>query len=100
MTNVIVAGARTPIGRLGGALAGYEASQLGAVAIAEALRRSGVEPGEVESVVMGQVIQAGAGPNPARKAAVDAGIPMSVPAMTLNKLCLSASPPSCSRTRR
>ncbi len=89
MTNVIVAGARTPIGRLGGALSAYTASQLGSVAIAEALCRSGVEPGEVGSVLMGQVVQAGAGPNPARRAAVDAGIPMSVPAMTLNKLCLS-----------
>jgi acetyl-CoA C-acetyltransferase len=89
MTNVIVAGARTPIGRLGGGLAHHDASQLGAVAIRGALGRSGVEPGEVDAVVMGQVVQAGAGPNPARKAAVDAGIPMTVPSMTLNKLCLS-----------
>ena len=89
MTNVIVAGARTPIGRLGGGLAPHTAATLGATAIAAALERAGVDPAEVGTVVMGQVIQAGAGPNPARKAAVDAGIPMSVPAMTLNKLCLS-----------
>ena len=89
MTNVIVAGARTPIGRLGGGLASHTAATLGATAIAAALERAGVDPAEVGTVVMGQVIQAGAGPNPARKAAVDAGIPMSVPAMTLNKLCLS-----------
>jgi acetyl-CoA C-acetyltransferase len=87
--NVIVAGARTPIGRLGGGLADHTAADLGAVAIAEALRRAGVEGREVETVIMGQVVQAGAGPNPARMAAVDAGIPMSVPGMTVNKLCLS-----------
>lgn len=89
VANVIVAGARTPIGRLGGGLARVTAAELGSVAIAEALRRSGLEGPEVDTVIMGQVVQAGAGPNPARLAAVGAGIPMSVPGMTLNKLCLS-----------
>jgi acetyl-CoA C-acetyltransferase len=86
---VIVAGARTPIGRLGGGLAHQTAADLGAVAIGEALRRSNVEGPEVDAVIMGQVVQAGSGPNSARRAAVDAGIPMSVPGMTVNKLCLS-----------
>jgi len=86
---VIVAGARTPIGRLLGGLKGFSAAELGGAAITSALERSGVSPEQVDYVVMGQVLQAGAGQIPARQAAVNAGIPMSVPAMTLNKVCLS-----------
>lgn len=88
-TSVIVAGARTPIGKLMGALSGYSAAELGAMAIAGALDKSGVAAGDVQYVIMGQVLTAGAGQNPARIAAVAAGIPMSVPALTINKLCLS-----------
>ncbi len=87
--SVILDGARTPIGRLLGAFTSMSAVDLGAVAIRAALARAGVEPAQVDAVVMGQVFQAGAGPNPARQAAVAAGLPMSVPATTVNKLCLS-----------
>jgi acetyl-CoA C-acetyltransferase len=86
---VIVGGARTPVGRLLGSLASKSASDLGGVAIAGALQRSGVRPDQVEYVIMGQVLQAGAGQIPARQAAVAAGIPMSTPALTVNKVCLS-----------
>jgi acetyl-CoA C-acetyltransferase len=88
-TSVIVAGARTPMGRLLGSLKGFSAPELGAVAIKGALERAGVAPDAVEYVVMGQVLQAGCGQNPARPAAAGAGIPMSVPALTVNKVCLS-----------
>ena len=86
---VIVGGARTPVGRLLGSLASQSASDLGGVAIAGALERAGVRPEQVEYVIMGQVLQAGAGQITARQAAVAAGIPMSVPALTVNKVCLS-----------
>src|ERR1700735_1769242 len=86
---VIVGGARTPVGRLLGSLASKSASDLGGVAIAGALERAGVRPDQVEYVIMGQVLQAGAGQIPARQAAVAAGIPMTVPAVTINKVCLS-----------
>jgi acetyl-CoA C-acetyltransferase len=86
---VIVGAARTPIGRLLGSLAGKSASDLGGVAIAAALARAGVAPDQVQYVIMGQVLQAGAGQIPARQAAVKAGIPMTVPALTVNKVCLS-----------
>jgi acetyl-CoA C-acetyltransferase len=86
---VIVGGARTPVGRLLGSLASKSASELGGVAIAAALDRAGVRPDQVEYVIMGQVLQAGAGQITARQAAVAAGIPMSVPAVTVNKVCLS-----------
>src|SRR5882757_4049754 len=86
---VIVAGARTPIGRLSGALTGFSAMDLGGFAIAAALERAGVTPEQVEYVLMGQVLQAGQGQITARQAAVKAGIPMTVPAMTVNKVCLS-----------
>src|SRR5580698_9184507 len=86
---VIVAGARTPIGKLSGALAGFSAMELGGFAIAEALKRAGVSPDQVDYVLMGQVLQAGAGQITARQAAVHAGIPMTVPANTINKVCLS-----------
>ncbi|MEV0562041.1 acetyl-CoA C-acetyltransferase [Dactylosporangium sp. NPDC050588] len=86
---VIVSGARTPMGRLLGALKDFPATRLGSVAIKAALERSGVAPEQVQYVIMGQVLTAGAGQMPARQAAVEAGIPMSVPALTINKVCLS-----------
>jgi acetyl-CoA C-acetyltransferase len=86
---VIVGAARTPVGRLLGSLASKSASELGGVAIAAALDRAGVGPDEVQYVIMGQVLQAGAGQITARQAAVAAGIAMSVPALTVNKVCLS-----------
>jgi acetyl-CoA C-acetyltransferase len=87
--SVIVAGARTPIGKLSGALAGFSAAQLGAVAIRAALERAGVTPEEVDYVIMGQVLLAGTGQVPARQAATAAGIPMTTPATVVNKVCLS-----------
>ncbi len=87
--SVIIAGARTPIGRFRGSLAGFDAVDLGAIAIRAALDRSGVSPGQVEYVIMGHVIQAGTGQITARQAAVGAGIPKEVPAITVNKVCLS-----------
>jgi acetyl-CoA C-acetyltransferase len=86
---VIVGGARTPVGRLLGSLASQSASDLGGVAIAAALDRAKVPPDQVQYVIMGQVLQAGAGQITARQAAVAAGISMSVPALTVNKVCLS-----------
>ena len=86
---VIVGGARTPVGRLLGSLAGKSASELGGVAIAGALDRAGITPDQVEYVIMGHVLQAGAGQITSRQAAVKAGIPMSIPATTVNKVCLS-----------
>ena len=88
-TSVIVAGARTPIGKLSGALASLTAPDLGGRAIAAAIERAGVGVDGVDAVVMGTVVQAGVGPNPARQAAVAAGLPMTVPATTVNNLCLS-----------
>src|SRR5829696_620884 len=89
MGSFIVGGARTPIGKLLGALKDVTATDLGGIAIAGALERSGLDAEHVEFVVMGQVLQAGSGQIPARQAAVKGGIPMSVPAMALNKVCLS-----------
>ena len=89
MKSVIVGGARTPIGKLLGALKGLAATDLGGFAIAGALERSGLAPDHLDYVILGQVLQAGAGQIPARQAAVKAGIPMSVPAITVNKVCLS-----------
>jgi acetyl-CoA C-acetyltransferase len=86
---VIAGAARTPVGRLLGSLASKSASELGGVAIAAALDRAGVSPDQVQYVIMGQVLQAGAGQITARQAAVAAGISMSVPALTVNKVCLS-----------
>ncbi len=88
-TSVIVAGARTPMGRLLGSLSSFSAADLGGVAIKGALEKSGVRPDQVDYVIMGQVLTAGAGQIPARQAAAKAGIPMSVPALTINKVCLS-----------
>ena len=88
-TSVIVAGARTPIGRLLGGLKTQSAADLGGVAIKSALERGGVAPESVEYVIMGQVLQAGAGQVPARQAAAKAGIPLDIPAISINKVCLS-----------
>jgi acetyl-CoA C-acetyltransferase len=87
--SVIVNGARTPMGRLLGSLKDFSGAELGGVAIKAALERSGVSPDQVQYVIMGQVLQAGAGQLPARQAAVKAGIPMNVPSITINKVCLS-----------
>jgi acetyl-CoA C-acetyltransferase len=87
--SVIVAGARTPMGRLRGSLAPLSGVDLGGVAISAALERSGIGPDEVEYVIMGHVLQAGTGQITARQAAVAAGISMAVPALTINKVCLS-----------
>ena len=87
--SVIVGGARTPTGRLLGSLAGFSAVDLGGFAIKAALERAGISGEQVGYVVMGQVLQAGAGQIPSRQAAVKAGIPMSVPSVTINKVCLS-----------
>jgi len=89
MTSVIVSGARTPMGRLMGNLKDFPATALGAVAVRAALARGGVAPEQVQYVIMGQVLTAGAGQIPARQAAVGAGISMAVPALTVNKVCLS-----------
>jgi acetyl-CoA C-acetyltransferase len=88
-TSVIVAGARTPMGRLLGSLKDFSGADLGGIAIKGALEKSGVAPEQVEYVIMGQVLQAGAGQIPARQAAHAAGIPLTVPALTINKVCLS-----------
>jgi len=88
-SSVIVAGARTPMGRLLGSLKDVSGSDLGGVAIRGALEKAGVAPEQVEYVIMGQVLTAGAGQIPARQAAVAAGIGMDVPALTINKVCLS-----------
>ncbi|MBW3556596.1 MAG: acetyl-CoA C-acetyltransferase [Actinobacteria bacterium] len=87
--SVIVAGARTPIGKLSGALSAFSAVELGGFAIAAALQRAGVSAQDVDYVFMGHVLQAGQGQITARQAAVKAGIPMTVPATTVNKVCLS-----------
>src|SRR3984885_15812777 len=89
VTSVIVSGARTPMGRLLGNLKHLPATALGGAAIAAALERGGVRPDQVQYVIMGQVLQAGTGQITARQAAVAAGIPMTVPALTVNKVCLS-----------
>jgi acetyl-CoA C-acetyltransferase len=88
-TSVIVAGARTPMGRLLGSLKDFSGADLGGVAIKGALERAGVSGDQVDYVIMGQVLTAGAGQIPARQAAARAGIPMTVPALTINKVCLS-----------
>ncbi|MFI1092942.1 acetyl-CoA C-acetyltransferase [Streptomyces sp. NPDC020917] len=88
-TSVIVAGARTPMGRLLGGLRSFSGADLGGFAIKAALDRAGIAGDQVQYVIMGQVLQAGAGQIPARQAAVKAGIPMSVPSLTVNKVCLS-----------
>ena len=88
-TSVIVAGARTPIGKFSGALKDFSGSDLGAIAIKGALAKAGVDPATVQYVIMGQVLTAGAGQMPARQASIAAGIPWDVPSLTINKMCLS-----------
>ena len=88
--SVIVSAVRTPFGRLGGGLARYEGPELGSIAIRAAIERAGVEPGEIEYVTMGEVLQAGVGQAPARQAAVGAGLPVDVPSDTINKVCASS----------
>jgi acetyl-CoA C-acetyltransferase len=88
--SVIVSAVRTPFGRLGGGLAGHKATELGSIVIRAGLERAGIEPGEVEYVLMGQVLQAGAGQAPARQAAIGAGLPKETPADTINKVCASS----------
>ncbi|MGH9179856.1 MAG: acetyl-CoA C-acetyltransferase [Acidimicrobiales bacterium] len=87
--TLLVSSARTPIGKLSGSLASFPAADLGGFAIAAALERAGISPDQVDQVVMGHVLTAGQGQNPARQAAVKGGIPMAVPAVTVNKVCLS-----------
>ncbi len=87
--SYIVAGARTPIGKMSGVLSSFSAAELGGFAIKAALERAGVKPDEVEHVIMGQVLMAGQGQVPSRQAAVLAGIPMNVPSVNINKVCLS-----------
>ena len=88
--SVIVSAVRTPFGKLGGGLAGYRATELGAIAIRAALERIGLEPHEPQYVIVGQVLQGGAGQAPARQAAVGAGLPKETPADTINKVCASS----------
>ena len=90
MRTVVVAAVRTPFGRLGGGLAKLPATELGSIAVRAALERAGLEGGEVDYVIMGQVLQGGAGQAPARQAAVGAGIPIEVPSDTINKVCASS----------
>jgi acetyl-CoA C-acetyltransferase len=86
-TVVIASAARTPIGSFGGSLASVPAAQLGQLVISEVIRRAGVSPEQVDEVIMGQILQAGCGQNPARQAAIGAGIPDHIPSYTINKLC-------------
>src|SRR5207249_8732015 len=88
--SVIISAVRTPFGKLGGGLKHHSATELGAIAIRAGLECSGLEGGEVEYVIMGQVLQAGAGQAPARQAAIGAGLPIEVPADTINKVCASS----------
>src|SRR6185437_5715004 len=88
--SVIVGAVRTPFGRLGGGLAGHSATELGGLVIRAALERVGIEPHEPQYVIMGQVLQGGAGQAPARQAAVAAGLPIETPSETINKVCASS----------
>ena len=88
--SAIVSAVRTPFGRLGGGLKDYQATQLGAIAIKAGLERIGLEPQEVEYVIMGQVLQGGGGQAPGRQAAIAASIPIEVPAEVINKVCASS----------
>src|SRR5499427_10683332 len=88
MSNaVIVAAARTAIGKFGGSLAKIPAPELGALVIGEVLKRAGIKPDQVDEVIMGQVLTAGAGQNPARQSLIKAGLPVAIPAMTINVVC-------------
>ena len=87
--SYIIAGARTPIGKLSGSLSSMSAAELGSIAIRAALERAGVKPEQVNHVIMGQVLMAGQGQVPARQAAAGAGIPLNIPSVNVNKVCLS-----------
>ena len=87
---VIVSAVRTPIGGLMGALSGFSATQLGTRVVAAAVSRAGVDPALIDEVIMGQVLQAGCGQNPARQTALGAGLPVSTGALTINKVCGSS----------
>src|SRR5579863_4160366 len=90
MPNVLILSAvRTPIGKYGGSLAGFTAPALGAVAARAALHRSGVQPEDITEVIFGHARQAGNGPNPARQVAAQSGVPVEVPAYTVNQACAS-----------
>src|SRR5437763_2896138 len=93
--TVILSAARTPVGKLGGGLKSLDATALGGIAIEAALERAGVEPEQVQQVVMGQVLQAGQGQIPSRQAQVKAGIPKEVPSETINKVCASGIRAAC-----
>src|SRR6266480_5887042 len=93
--TVILGAARTPFGKLGGALASFDATDLGGQAIASALERANVEPEQVEKVVFGQVLQAGQGQIPSRQAQIKGGIPKEVPSETINKVCASGIRATC-----
>src|SRR5687767_15980230 len=84
---VIISAARTPVGKFLGSLKGFTAPELGAIVVRESVKRAGIKPEEVDEVIMGCVIQAGLGQNPARQAALNAGIPPAVAAVTVNKVC-------------
>src|SRR5918995_4634995 len=88
--SVIVSSVRTPFSKLGGSLADKEATELGSIAIRAALDRAGIENDEVEYVIMGQVLQGGAGQAPSRQASIGAGLPKEIPADTINKVCASS----------
>src|SRR5919198_73704 len=88
--SVIFRAVRTPFGKLGGGLKDYEATELGSIAIEAGLERIGLEPNEIQYVIMGQVLQGGAGQAPAPQAAIGAGLPIEVPADTINKVCASS----------
>src|SRR4030081_3783623 len=90
--TVIVSAVRTPFGKLGGGLKSYQATELGAIAIRAGLERAGVDAADVDYVIMGQVLQGGAGQAPARQAAVGAGVPIEIPADTINKGCAAPLP--------
>jgi acetyl-CoA C-acetyltransferase len=90
MRSVIVSAVRTPFGKLGGSLKNYEATELGSIAIRNALDRTGLENDEIEYVIMGQVLQGGAGQAPARQATIGAGLPVELPSDTINKVCASS----------
>src|SRR6185436_3902007 len=86
-TPVIVSATRTPIGKYLGALSSLRAPQLGAIAVKEAVKRAGIDAAAVEEVIMGNVVQGGEGQAPARQAAIGAGLPGTIPALTINKVC-------------
>src|SRR3954454_388391 len=88
--SVILSAVRTPFGKLGGGLAGHPVTELGSIAIRAALERAGIEAHEPQYVIMGQVLQGGAGQAPARQAAIGAGLPLEVPSDTINKVCASS----------